>query len=176
MIFGNEEFLDVFDEMTTAIGQILVAHRQLSEGFLETHVEQAEEAKDRKKAEVQRYTDEIKKTRDAIRRRKELARISSRHESDAKSSGSKENQSEGLVKTPKLTRISDQGGRLVGYRMIDGRQVVFYDSTLRVAAREIGNQTFDRRGACVGNGAQGLRILGQALRRKKDTSKHAKVS
>jgi hypothetical protein len=161
MTFADEKLLD---EVTTAIGELLQCHQQLTEAFFERQgLEQAQAQIEKKRLEIQKLRDRLKKTRDAIHRRRELEQLRKRHEKEAKSSAIRQPQTE-VAKNPAGTQaITDQRGRVIGYRLGDKNRTTYLSPKGQVVAREVSDQTYDARGKMVGRGLQGLRILGQRL-------------
>lgn len=160
MTFTDEELLAIVDEVTIALGELLQSHRQLTEAFFERQgLEQAQAQIEKKRLEIQKLNDRLKKTRDAIHRRHDLEQIRKRHEEEAKASVTKQTQDEAVNSRAGVTAITDQRGKVIGYSQVAGRQTIFYNQSGKVMAREIGGQTYGKNGAFIGTGQQGMRTL-----------------
>jgi hypothetical protein len=85
MKLTDDEVLAIVDEVTVALGEILLSHRQLMEDFLERHgIEQAQDRIEKRRAEIQRERERIGQMKDALRHRGEVERIRKQNEKDAK--------------------------------------------------------------------------------------------
>jgi hypothetical protein len=60
------------------------------------------------------------------------------------------------------TTLRGPAGQVVGYVQQQGNnRTQILDRNQRLVAREVNNRTFDRVGKFVGNGSQGIRLLGK---------------
>jgi hypothetical protein len=85
MTFTDEELLDMVDEVTIALGELLLSHRQLAEAFFERHgIEQTQDRIEKRREEIQKERERIGQMRDAIRHRREVERIRKQNQKDAK--------------------------------------------------------------------------------------------
>lgn len=156
MKLTEDELLAIIDEVTIALGQILLSHRQLTEGLLDNNaIEASQDRIEKRRADIEKEREKIRKTRDAIRRRRELEKIRKDREKEANSAP----QTEAKRNPAGVEAIINQRGQVIGYRQTNGRQTVFLSPKGEVVAREVGGQTYDRRGGFVGQGKQGLRLL-----------------
>ncbi|MCX6952531.1 MAG: hypothetical protein NTV51_10265 [Verrucomicrobia bacterium] len=157
MTFTDDELISLIEEVTTTLGQIFLFHRGLTEGLLDQDVTVRSQKKIddlKKRLEVER--EKLSQTRQAQQRRKELERLRKDHEDEI--------QTEGVSK--KLTQVRDQRGRPVGWiQSVGVDRVNVLDQRGRVVGRFINGQTYDQQGRFIGAGDQGLRVLGQTLKK-----------
>ena len=152
----TDELLSILEAVTLTVGQVLLTHRDLTEGLLDQN--QTDRAKLkidslRKKIEDQR--EKLVQIRHVQQRKKELERIRRDHEKS-----SLPEQKNGSVP------VINQQGKVVGWIQTVGRdRVNILDPKGRVVGREINGVTYDRRGQARGTGRQGLRVLGMSRRR-----------
>jgi len=160
MKFSDDELLSIIEDVTLALGQLLLTHRELTEGLLDQYQTDAEKEKIaglRKQIEDER--EKLSAIRHAQERKKELERIRKDHEKEAKAS--KEKQTEQKLGT---VALRNQRGQLVGWVQTVGRnRVNILNPQGKVVAREIGKRTFDGRSQFRGYGSQGLRVLGTKM-------------
>ena len=108
------------------------------------------------KAEKQRI--KIRQLKDREKRRAELERIRKTNEKEKNMTTTTETNE--VVKiTQQAEVITDSRGRVIGYVRKNKDRATFYDARGRVVAHEFGMNTFDSRGAFVGAGKQGIRLL-----------------
>ena len=157
MKFTDDELLGVIEDVTLALGQLLLTHRELTEGLLDQYQTDAEKEKIaglRKQIDDER--EKLSAIRHAQQRKKELERIRKDHEREAKAS--KEKQTEQKVGT---LALRNQRGQVVAWIQTVGKnRVNILNPQGRVVAREIDGRTFDAKTKFRGRGNQGLRILG----------------
>ena len=103
--------------------------------------------------------DKLRQIKDASIRRRELEKIRDQHEKE--SLASSQPQDEAVSKAKGVEIISDQGGRVVGYKLQHGKQTVYMNSKQRVVAREVGGNTYGKNSTFIGKGRQGMRALGR---------------
>lgn len=156
MQLTDDELLAIVDEATTALGELLLRHRQLREASLNSQVISASQERiEKRRAEIEKEREKIRKTRDVIRRRRELEKISRDHEKEATDEGKQ---------SPRLVAVRNGRGAVIGWlQSAGGSKVNVLDRRGRVVAREVGGYTLSRRGGLAGAGRQGLRVLGQTL-------------
>ena len=158
MKLTDDELLGVIDEVTIALGEILLRHRNLRESLLATDAVSASQDRiEKRRTEIEKEREKIRKTRETIQRRRELERISKQHKDDA----NKKPQNEAGEGRSGITAIINQRGQVIGYRQESGRQTNYLTAGGKLVAREVGGHTYDGRGGVSGRGKQGLRILGQ---------------
>jgi hypothetical protein len=159
MTISDDEILSIIDETTVALGQILLRHRALSESLLDTQqTERGKEEIDSLKKRIEDERANLAKIRHSQRRRKELDRIRSAHEKEAKDVQTE--QKNGMVS------LLNQGGKLIGWIQTIGRnRVNILNAHGKVVAREIDGRTFDGKSRFAGRGNQGLRVLGTRLKK-----------
>ena len=158
MTLTDGELLDVIDEVTIALGEILLRHRQLTESLVgDDTIKTSQDRIEKRRTEIEKLRNKIRKARETARRRRELEKVRKDHEKKAVAE---------TTHSARLIAVRDGGGRVVGWlQSVGGGKVNVLDRRGVVVAREIGTATLDRRGLCVGGGVrQGLRILGQSLR------------
>ena len=155
----NSDLITILEEVTITLDQLLKSHGQLVEGFFEDNqISQSQDRIEKRRSEIDKERDRIKNIRDVLRHRRELDQLRKKNEKDV----TKSPQTETTKKTTGLETISDQGGRVVGYRYQHSKHgVVFMDRNQRVVAREKDGQTFDKNGKYFGKGKQGLRAIGR---------------
>jgi ATPase subunit of ABC transporter with duplicated ATPase domains len=154
MKITDDELLDLIEDITVSLGQILLTHRELTEGLLDDGptIRSQQKIEDLKK----RLEDEkvrLAKSRRFQQRKKELEKLRRDHD--------KEVQSES-----KTTPIQNGSGKVIGWVLpVAKDRIHFLDHRGQVIGRFIHGQTYDHRGRFVGSGNQGLRVLGQILRK-----------
>lgn len=81
MTLTDDELLEVIDEVTIALGEILLRHRQLRESLMSGDTISASQNRiEKRRAEIEKEREKIRKTREVIRRRRELEKIRRDHE------------------------------------------------------------------------------------------------
>ena len=84
MTLTDDEVRAIIDEVTIALGEILLSHRQLTEDFLERHgLEQAQDRIEQRRAEIQKERECIGQMKDALRHRREVEKIRKKNEKEA---------------------------------------------------------------------------------------------
>jgi hypothetical protein len=156
----DDELLEIIDEVTTTLGQLLLTHRELTEGLLDQNQTiRSQQRINALKKGLDMEKERLAQTRRSQQRKKELERIRQDHERES----SKDTQTEQKNGT---VPVINQKGQVVGRIQTVGRnRVNILDPTGRVVGREINGVTYDRRGQVRGTGSQGLRILGISQRR-----------
>jgi hypothetical protein len=156
--FTDEELIDLIEQVTTTLGQIFLTHRELTEGFLDQQLtDRSREKIDSLKKQVEVEKEKLAQVRHHQQRTKELDRIRKSHET--------ETQTEGRLRSHLVT-IRDQRGRVVGWIQSVGKnRFNVLDGRTRLVGRFINGQTYDHHGRFIGDGDQGLRLLGHALKR-----------
>lgn len=150
MRISDDELLGLIDELCSALGELLVAHKELQEGFMaDNGLQQAQDRIEKKRKEIEGLRDKLRRTKEAIKRKRELERLRKAN------SGKEDRQklAEGVE------QIRDGKGKLLGYRVKERNRITYLDKKGRLAAREHGGKTYDKNGVFSGNGAQGLRFL-----------------
>lgn len=156
MTVTDEDLLAIIDEVTVALGEILLSHRQLTEGFFEDQqIDRSQDRIEKRRTEIEKERNRIRKIRDAVRHRREVERLRKQHDQG------KSPQTETVKKPTGIKSIINHRGTVIGYRQTNGCQTVFLNPKGNVVAREVAGRTYDHRGSLVGNGKQGLRLLGQ---------------
>src|ERR1019366_2520603 len=139
MKFSDDELLAIVDEITITLGQLLLSHRQLNENFIEQHgIENAQAQIEKKRKDIQRIKDRITQTRDAMHRRHELEKIRKQHEKEHEHGEGRRRQAEATNGLAGVEPITDQRGRVIGYRQGNGAKTIYLNSKGQVVAREIG--------------------------------------
>jgi hypothetical protein len=154
MTFHDGELIDVIDEITITLGQILLSHRELTEGLLDQRqTDRAKEKIDQLKKRMDDEKEKLTTLRQHQQRRKALEKLR------------QTNTTEG-VSTNRMLALRDQRGRVIGWVQSLGKdRLDVLDAGGRMVGRLIHGKTYDGRGQFVGDGNQGLRVLGQILRR-----------
>ena len=162
MKFSDDELLSIIEDVTVALGQLLLTHRELTEGLLDQYQTDAEKEKIAGlKQQIEDEREKLSAIRHAQQRKKELERIRNDHEKEAKAS--KEKQTEQKVGT---VALRNQRGQVVAWVQTVGKnRVNILNPNGKVVAREIDGRTFDGSSQFRGFGNQGLRILGTRLRK-----------
>ena len=154
MKITDDELLDLIEDITVTLGQILLTHRELTEGLLDDGPTERSQQKIhdlKKRLDVEK--DRLTQHRRFQQRKRELEKIRDDHD--------KQVQSES-----KTTPIQNQSGRVLGWMQVVGtNRIHFLDHRGQVIGRFINGRTLDDRGRVVGLGNQGLRVLGQILRK-----------
>ena len=154
MKITDDELLDLIEDITVTLGQILLTHRELTEGLLDDGPTERSQQKIhdlKKRLDVEK--DRLTQHRRFQQRKRELEKIRDDHD--------KQVQSES-----KTTPIQNQSGRVLGWMQVVGtNRIHFLDHRGQVIGRFINGRTLDDRGRVVGLGNQGLRVLGQMLRK-----------
>ena len=150
--------IDIIEEVTTTLGQLFLNHRDLTESLLDkTQITSTQDRIDFLKTRMEVEKDRLVQIRHDQNRKKELERIRNDHEKDSQTEGSSSST---------LVSIRDQGGRLIGWIQSVGKNNTnVLDSKNRLVGRQVNGRTYDRRGRFVGYGDQGLRLLGNEMKR-----------
>jgi transcriptional regulator of heat shock response len=154
MTITDDELLDLIEDITVSLGQILLTHRELTEGLLDDGpTERSQKKINDLKKKLDLEKDRLTQHRRFQQRKKELEKVRDDHD--------KEVQSES-----KTTPIQSQSGKVIGWMQVVGpNRIHFLDHRGQVIGRFINGRTLDHRGRVVGLGNQGLRVLGQILRK-----------
>jgi cell shape-determining protein MreC len=154
--FTDDELISLIEEVTTTLGQIFLRHRELTEGILHQQLtDRSREKIELLKKRMELEKEKLVQIRHQQQRTKELERIRKSHET--------ETTTEGTSRSPLVT-IRDQRGRVVGWiQSVGENRVNILDGRSRLVGRFINGQTYDQRGRFIGDGNQGLRLLGQML-------------
>jgi hypothetical protein len=156
MTFTAEELIDLIDEITVTLGQILLTHRELTEGLLDQHrADQSRRKIDDLKRRVEVEKEKLTQIRRTQQRKKELERL--------RRDDPKETTTESVTKD-RILCLRDQKGHVLGWVRPMGRsRVDVLDRRGQLVGRFVNGKTFNRSGQFVGDGNQGLRVLGQTL-------------
>jgi len=156
--FTDDELISLIEEVTTTLGQIFLSHRELTEGLLDDGPTERSQKKIndlKKRLDVEK--DRLTQHRRSRERKRELERIRKSHERGTTTEGKS---------PPKLISVRDQRGQVVGWLQSAGRnRVTVLDRCGHVVGRVINGQTYDGHGRLAGDGDQGLRVLGQTLKK-----------
>lgn len=154
MTITDDELLELIEDITVSLGQILLTHRSLTEGLLDDGpTERSQQKINDLKKRLELEKDRLTQHRRSQQRKRELEKLRRDHD--------KEVQSES-----KTTPIQNQSGRVLGWMQVVGQnRIHFLDHRGQVIGRFINGRTLDDRGRVVGMGNQGLRVLGQMLRK-----------
>ena len=107
MHLTDDELLAIVDEATTALGEILLRHRQLREARLDSQVISASQERiEKRRAEIEKEREKIRKSRDVIRRRRELERIRRDHEKQ---------KTDEAKHPPRLVAVRNGRGAVIGW-------------------------------------------------------------
>ena len=154
MKITDDELLEIIEDVTVTLGQILLTHRELTEGLLDDGptIRSQQKIEDLKR----RLEDEkirLAKIRHQRQRKRELEKITADHRKDVQAES-------------KTTPVQDQSGRVIGWLLnVAKDRIHVLDHQGRVVGRFINGRTLDHRGRLVGVGNQGLRVLGQTLKK-----------
>ena len=154
----DDELVDLIEEVTTSLGQILLRHRELTEGILDQQLtDRSRDKIDSLKKRIEVEKEKLTQVRHQQQRKRELGRIRKSHES--------ETQSEGTSRSHLVT-IRDHRGKVIGWIQSVGRnRFNFLNGRGRLVGRFINGQTYDGQGHFIGNGNQGLRVIGETLKK-----------
>jgi hypothetical protein len=152
--FTDDELISLIEEVTTTLGQIFLSHRELTEGLLDDGPTERSQQKIndlKKRLDVEK--DRLTQHRRSQQRKRELEKIRDDHQKDVQLES-------------KTVPIQNQSGRVLGWMQVVGRnRIHFLDHRGQVIGQFINGRTLDHRGRMVGKGNQGLRVLGQILRK-----------
>lgn len=165
MIISDEELLSIIEQVTDTLGQILVTHRDLSEGLLDqTLTIRGKEKIDSLKKRIDDEKENLARIRHTQQRKKDLERLRQKQDKELTTPDEKTTQNEG--KGGSRVPLLNQRGQLVGWIQSVGRnRVNILNQKGQVVAREVDGRTFNDRGQYQGRGKQGLRVLGIKQRR-----------
>lgn len=145
---------EIIYDASVTLGQILLTHRELTEGLLDdgpTERSQKKITDLKKKLDLEK--DRLTQHRRSQQRKKELEKIRDDHRKDVQSES-------------KTTPVQNQSGKVIGWmQTVSPNRINFLDRRGQVIGRFINGQTLDHRGRVVGTGNQGLRVLGQTLKK-----------
>ena len=163
MKISKDELIDLLDEFTAVIGQILATHCELSESvFNQTQSRASKEKIDQLKAKIDTEREKLATHKHVLDRKRELEKIRTDH---AKASSAKAVENE-VIHGRKTTQIFDGTGKLVGrIQPVGAGNFNIFDAGGRLVAREIGEKTYAKNGKFMGRGRLGLMVLGQTLRK-----------
>lgn len=154
MTFTDEELIDLIDQMTVTLGQILLAHRELTEGLLDPTSLTRKKVEDLKKR-MEHEKEKLDQIRQHEKRKKELERL--------RRLSSKKHASEGVSRNRTLC-LRNQKSQVLGWvRPMGMNRVDVLDWKGGLVGRFVNGKTYDGSGRFVGDGNQGLRVLGQEL-------------
>ena len=150
----DDELLAIIDEVTVTLGQIFLSHRELTEGLLDDGPTERSQKKIhdlKKRLDVEK--DRLTQHRRFQQRKRELEKVRDDHDKHVQSES-------------KTVPIQNQSGCVLGWMQVVGtNRIHFLDHRGQVIGRFINGQTYDHRGRVVGMGNQGLRVLGQTLKK-----------
>lgn len=131
MIFSNDELLEIIEQVTLTFGELLLRHRQLTEGLVDDQrIATLQDRIEKRRAEIDQERDRIRKVRDGIRRRRELEKISKEHEKEVTA----ESKS-----TATTSPILDGKGAVIGWiQRAGGSRMNILDRKGKVVARFTG--------------------------------------
>lgn len=161
MRISRDELIDLLDDVCTEVSRAVARHAEISRELAEDSLDQkrayAQQVRiDRVKRELE---DEKLALTDLRRRQKHKREI----EAARKESERKRRQNEGKAANG-LVALRNARGQLIGWLQAAGLdRMNVLDAKGRLVAREINGMTLDRCGRLVGNGKQGLVVLGGEL-------------
>ncbi len=155
------ELSELLDDITAAIGDILVSHFELqleSVGMLEP-TDSAKKSIERIQKRLAGAKEKLAKAKEASARRKELEKLNSHNGRGARRHPANESKSP----AGRIQLLNGQG-RLIGWLHNETNgKVTVYDAKGRLVARELAGLTLDRTGRLAGRGRMGLVVLGRRL-------------
>ena len=159
MTIEPDEILSILDDVCIAVGEILLRHRQLREGMLDSNAIAASQGRiEQRQAEIGKEREKIRKARESIRRRRELEKIRKDHEKDITAEA---------TLPARLVPVMNGSGAVVGWlQSVGNGRVNVLDQRGNVVAHEIRGRTYDGSGRFAGRGSQGLRLLGHAKKKE----------
>lgn len=164
MKIHREELMDLLDDLCSEVSAVVASHAEISRELVEDSLDQkrtdAQQMRiDRVKRELENEKEELAalRRRQTHKRELEIAR---------KENERKHRQEEGRASNG-LVALRNARGQLIGWLQAAGMdRVNVLDAKGRLVARELNGMTLDRCGRLVGNGRQGLVVLGGELSRK----------
>jgi len=166
MQISKDELISIVDDATTTFAELLLTHCRQQVDLYESTFGHTQDASakarlDNLEKDVEKAKERVADARAHQNRNKALHRLKQQQD---KASTEKTPQNE--QKGGSTVRYTDGRGRNCGsMRRTGPRSAAFFDATGRLVAHESGGNTFDASGKFAGRGNQGLRLLGQAMRR-----------
>ena len=156
MKISDDELLEIIEDVTVTLGQILLRHRELTEGLLGHHqIERSLQKIDDLKLRIDSEKQRLRQTRQAQQRKRDLEKL--------RGKTLKKSTTENVTKN-RLRCLRDERGRVLGWvRSLAKDRIDFLDGRGRLVGRYFQGKTYDKTGRFVGDGDQGLRVLGQSL-------------
>jgi hypothetical protein len=157
---GPDELAAILDDICATIGELLVTNAQLKESMVDdAATDAAREKLDRLRKDTLVAKEKLADIKQRQQHKKELARQRQEHERETKTK-----QTEGKTSSGMLT-LRDAAGKVVGYVRVMKNRTEYFSPTGKLVAREIGGATYDGRGRLASRDRQGMRVLGQSVRK-----------
>ena len=149
---NKEDISDIIDQITIAVGEILVTHAELTEGLLDkTATEQFQNKIDDLKEKTKLEKEKLKKVKTAQARRRYLEKVNKNN--------AKRPQNE-VQSQPRVICLKNSRGVVIGWvRRVGPNRTHVMDRTGRLVAIESGKRTFTARGEYFGTNSQGVRLI-----------------
>ncbi len=152
----RDDLIDIISSVTSLLGDALTKYVDLNETIIGQSAGVASQTKklDLLKARLAGEKLKLSKLKDAAKRRRDLE----------KANQHKPTANESKTSSGMLT-LRDATGKVVGYMRIFKDHTDYFTSTGKLVARYRNLKTYTAGGAYAGNLDQGLRLLGQSLRK-----------
>lgn len=154
----RDELIELISDVTTLLGTALAQHVELTESISDG-VESQTLKLDALKARMADEKLKLAKLNDAAKRKRGLARAN-QHEPSASRPTANESKTSGTV------YLRDGASRVIGFmRMLGKGRTDFFSASGQLVAREVNGKTYTSSGKLAAPDLQGLRVLGQSLRK-----------
>jgi hypothetical protein len=149
---SQDDLIDVIDQVTVALGEILVSHAELTEGLLDkTATDQFQNKIDDLKEKTKLEKEKLKKVKTAQDRRRYLEKVNK--------ANAKRPQNE-VQSLPRVICLKNSRGQVVGWiRRVGANRTVVMNQNGALVAIEANGKTYNNRGEYFGTGSQGVRLL-----------------
>jgi len=163
MKISRDQLIDLLDDICSEVSRVVASHAEISR-------ELAEDSLDQKRADAQQMRiDRVKRELENEKEQLATLRRRQKHKREIeiarKKNERKHRQDEGRSANGPVA-LRNARGQLIGWIQAAGMdRVNVLDAKGRLVARELNGMTLDRCGRLVGNGRQGLVVLGSGLSR-----------
>ncbi len=165
MKITRDQLLDLLDDVCSEVSRVVASHAEICDELIEDTLDQkradAQQMRiDRVKRELEDEKAEMADLRHRQQHKREVERTRKENER-------RRQQNEGRG-AGGLMALRNGRGQLIGWLQATGMdRVNVLDAKGRLVAREINGMTLDRSGRLVGNGKQGLVVLGGEMARNR---------
>lgn len=155
---SRDELIELLSDVTALIGTALAREVELRESIADGGVDSQRVKLDALKVKLASERLKLQKLNAAAKRRREFEK--KREEGDRQTARSAVNER----KSGGMLTLRDGRGKVVGFvRVLGPTRTDYFAASGKLVAREIGGKTYFATGRLAGDGAQGLRVLGQSL-------------